>query len=146
MTSYKPITAENVRQAAQVYCDVFTGDPWYEDWSLEDAEQRLKEISETPRFTGFIVFEKEAPAGLIAGNARHSYQGPAYYLAEFCIHPDFQGQGLGAGMLQHLEKELKKQGIVSIFLLTADNSGAERFYKRQGYEVNEKRIVMRKGI
>jgi ribosomal-protein-alanine N-acetyltransferase len=51
------------------------------------------------------------------------------------IDPDFQRQGYGRGLLNHLIEELRKRNISEIFLeVRVGNKSAIRFYKKQGFE------------
>ncbi|KAL5353964.1 hypothetical protein ACLOAV_000049 [Pseudogymnoascus australis] len=51
------------------------------------------------------------------------------------ILPAFQSKGLGAKMIERLEEELRGKRVRGVHLvMAAGNEGAERFYKRQGFE------------
>jgi len=51
------------------------------------------------------------------------------------IDSEFQRQGHGTGLVNHLIEELKKRNISEILLeVRAGNKSAIRFYKRQGFE------------
>jgi GNAT superfamily N-acetyltransferase len=55
------------------------------------------------------------------------------YLRWLAIHPDHAGAGIGAALLTTVEEDVKPHDR-DLFLLAADfNSGARRFYERQGY-------------
>ncbi|MDC0239375.1 ribosomal protein S18-alanine N-acetyltransferase [Candidatus Thioglobus sp.] len=51
------------------------------------------------------------------------------------IDPDFQREGYGTALLNHLIKELRKRHIGEILLeVRAGNKSAIQFYKKQGFE------------
>ena len=51
------------------------------------------------------------------------------------IDPDFQRQGYGRGLLNHLIEELRKRNIGEILLeVRVGNKSAIQFYKRQGFK------------
>lgn len=55
------------------------------------------------------------------------------YLRWLAIHPDHSGTGIGAVLLTAVEEAVMPHDR-DLFLLAADfNSGAQRFYERQGY-------------
>ena len=55
------------------------------------------------------------------------------YLRWLAIHPEHSGAGIGAALLTAVEDAVKPHDR-DLFLLAADfNTGAQRFYKRQGY-------------
>ena len=56
------------------------------------------------------------------------------YLRWLAIHPDHSGAGIGAVLLAAVEDAVKPHDR-DLFLLAADfNTGARRFYERQGYQ------------
>lgn len=56
-------------------------------------------------------------------------------LHSFCIHPRCQAQGLGAILLNAIEQAAIERGVQEMRLgVHADNSRAQRLYKRAGYE------------
>ncbi|MNG37505.1 putative acetyltransferase [compost metagenome] len=50
-----------------------------------------------------------------------------------CVHPKFQGQGIGSKLFESLERELLVRGIKAITLLTDRDVPAEKFYKKNGF-------------
>ncbi len=51
------------------------------------------------------------------------------------VHPDYQGHGLGKGLMALLEREALQRGLGEVRLHSSLN--AERFYLGLGYEVTE---------
>jgi aminoglycoside 6'-N-acetyltransferase I len=141
-----PITTDNLEQCIELYIKVFNSEPWNENWTYETAKERLTDLLHTPKFTGFFWKNNETPIGFIAGNSKKTYQGITFYLAELCINNEIQGKGYGSKLLQFLEEELQKKNIKSIYLLTSNGGLAENFYRKNGYVVNNNRIVMKKNL
>lgn len=64
---------------------------------------------------------------------RNSKIGRLYNIA---IDPDFQGQSLGAILLEACEAECRKKNYAEISLeVRSDNKGAIRFYRNRGYDI-----------
>jgi ribosomal protein S18 acetylase RimI-like enzyme len=62
-------------------------------------------------------------------------RGWAYHLA---VDPDYQGQGVGATLMQELEKRLRARGCIKVNLLVArSNASVQRFYQRLGFESDD---------
>jgi len=54
---------------------------------------------------------------------------------DICVHPDFQGNGLGSEVMNKLVDVVKDKGYVSIGLYAWDqNIGATEFYEKFGFE------------
>ncbi|MDN4524612.1 GNAT family N-acetyltransferase [Fictibacillus fluitans] len=140
------MTNENVNGCVTLYQKVFNREPWNESWTHETAGERLNDLVNTPKFFGFMFYEGEELAGFIAGNSKRTFQGLTYYIAECCVNSENQGKGYGSKMLKLLEEELKGRGVQSIYLLTATDGLAQRFYEKNGYLVNGNRAVMNKSL
>jgi ribosomal protein S18 acetylase RimI-like enzyme len=65
-------------------------------------------------------------------------------LDDVTIHADWQGRGVGNGMLGALIGELRAKGITRIDCgCHRDNAGAWRFYERLGFApLDEERIAL----
>jgi aminoglycoside 6'-N-acetyltransferase I len=137
----------NLEQCIELYIKVFNSEPWNESWTYETAKERLTDLLHTPKFTGFFWKNNETPIGFIAGNSKTTYQGITFYLAELCINNEIQGKGYGSQLVQFLlEEELQKKNVKNIYLLTSNGGLAESFYRKNGYVVNNNRIVMKKNL
>lgn len=70
----------------------------------------------------------------IMGHAIYAPKYPAHL--HINVLPVCQGKGTGTGMMNALKDELRKCGVKGLMLsCAADNDGAIRFYKRNGFEV-----------
>jgi len=135
------LTAENLDDCALLFMQVFNGEPWCEDWTLEAARERLREILGTPGAVGLACAD-ERVIGLIAGYCERSIGGPVFYLKEMCVHPDWQHQGIGTRLLRRLECRLKQSGVGQVYLLTRRNGPAEEFYAASGFRTSERMALM----
>ncbi|MCY0146545.1 GNAT family N-acetyltransferase [Hoeflea sp. G2-23] len=58
------------------------------------------------------------------------------FITDLWVDPAFQGRGLGTGLLEVIEGQIKQRGYPAARLEThARNAGAIRLYKRLGYRV-----------
>ena len=67
------------------------------------------------------------------GHIKHWYSGTEYYIDEFCIHTEKQGNGVGTIFLKEIEKAIKEIGLVQIFLQTQKSVPAYGFYQKNGF-------------
>lgn len=65
-------------------------------------------------------------------------------LSEMCVSAEYQGQGVGKGLLGRLEADLKAQGVGKVYLLTAREGAAEAFYHACGFYTSEKMVMLGK--
>ena len=58
------------------------------------------------------------------------------FITDLWVHPEFQGRGVGTGVLAAIEAGIRERGYPTARLDThARNAGAIRLYKRLGYRV-----------
>ncbi len=57
-----------------------------------------------------------------------------YYLKLIAIDPSQRSLGIGSRLMQTLEKETRKSKNVLYLCVTDFNKGAQKFYKKRGYE------------
>lgn len=141
-----PMTMDDIEQCIELYISVFNSEPWNESWTYSTAKERLTDFIHTPKYLGFLLYEEDQLIGLVAGKGKKTDVGGTFYLAELCISNRIQGKGYGTILLQHVEKELRKKEIHGLYLLTAHGGLAETFYRKNGYEIHENRMVLKKSL
>ncbi|USB33922.1 GNAT family N-acetyltransferase [Paenibacillus sp. YPG26] len=141
-----PFTKDRLKPCSELYIRVFNSEPWNETWTDHTAVERLTDLLDTPKSLGFLLYDQDNLIGFVAGNSKKSYAGLTFYLAELCISNQIHGKGYGSKLIRHLETELQKRGIQSIYLLTSNGGLAEKFYLKNGYTINEHRIIMNKKL
>jgi ribosomal protein S18 acetylase RimI-like enzyme len=58
------------------------------------------------------------------------------YIYGFRVRPVYRGSGVGAQLLKQVEHDLQKRGFLWVTLnVGRQNLGAQRFYKRNGYQI-----------
>ena len=116
------------------FTDVFTNEPWNDDWSNEEQLHRyiMDLIGQTNSLTlGFFL--KGEMVALAMGHIRHWYSGTEYYIDEFCVCRTKQGIGIGTKFLKSVEKYIISKDITRIFLQTERNVPAYHFYKKNEF-------------
>ncbi len=100
-------------------------------------ERALRLIIEKPE-TGviFVARNGPVPVGMVSllFTVSTAEGGPACWLEDMVLHPDWRSGGLGTRLLQHAIDWAGNHGFARISLLTdKTNEGAIRFYRRQGF-------------
>lgn len=131
---FKRIGIDEIESIKRLFISVFTIEPWNDDW-LDEEQLRLylfDLVGQSNSLT-YGLYEKENLIGVSMGNIRHWYSGTEYYIDEFFVQTDKQGNGIGSYFLKQIEKAIKELGLVQIFLQTEKNVPAYDFYRKNGY-------------
>ena len=140
------IEQEDLANLAELFVRVFNHPPWNEDWSVEPVLARLTEIVNTPGFYGVTasILDADQRVGFVMGYAESWNHQKHFYIKEMCVETHLQGQGIGTMLMERLEKDLVQADISKLYLLTARDSSAESFYRKCGFYVSPKMIMMGK--
>lgn len=130
----KKLSIADKNLIAIFFKEVFTKEPWNDDWSNEwQLNQYIMELIGNPNSMTLGLFEDEKMIGLSLGCIRHWYEGTEYHIHELCVATDMQGKGIGTEFVSQIENSVKKEGISRIFLQTDRNMPAYGFYINRGF-------------
>ena len=143
-----PINLDNVKNAAMLYLDIFTKDPWNMKWTYSTAYAKLSAEVKKVGFTGYIVLnENGLPSGFLMGHNDPGEEGMFdFKLTDMCFQATMHGNELAAGALEHLKEELKKHSIRRIVICMEYSKLAEAFYTVLGFKPMEKVLIMEKTL
>lgn len=130
----KQLNISNIDMIKNFFADVFTNEPWNDDWSNEKQLHCyiMDLIGQTNSLTlGFFL--KGEMVALAMGHIRHWYSGTEYYIDEFCVCRTKQGLGIGTKFLKSVEQYIVSKDITQIFLQTERNVPAYHFYKKNEF-------------
>ena len=118
----------------ELFRAVFTREPWNDDWSDEaQLDAYITDLTGNANSLTMGYLEDGKLIGLSMGYIKHWYKGTEYFIDEFCILTERQGEGLGSAFFDALEVFLTERGIEQIFLQTDENTPAYRFYQNRGF-------------
>jgi ribosomal protein S18 acetylase RimI-like enzyme len=84
----------------------------------------------------FLVAELD---GLIIGSVMAGYEGHRGWINYLAVAPEHQRSGVGTGLMERAESELRKLGCPKVNLqIRTSNRGVIEFYDRLGYVVEER--------
>jgi aminoglycoside 6'-N-acetyltransferase I len=132
---------DHLDECAQLLMVTFNTEPWNDNWTLDRAKKALAWTLRVPGFVGLVTLD-DGIAGFATGYREPDDVRDVFYLNTFCVKPDVQGRGVGSRLLEHLKAHLEESGVNTIYLITNRGTPAEAFYKKNGYTVNSKDIVM----
>lgn len=147
MIELRRLTLENIDEIMKLYRDIFTREPWNDDWN-DDARLTLyiTELIGNNNSLTFGLYDCKELIGLSMGSVKHWYSCTEYNIAEFCIKTEKQGQGLGTMFLNRIERTIKELDINAVFLQTERTVPAYGFYKKNGFNELKNHISMKKRI
>lgn len=121
-------------QMADLFSRAFRGEPWNDDWSDKNQlNEYMKEISGSYNSLHYGLLIDGKLCAFAIGMIRHWWKGTEYNIEEFCVSPDFQGQGIGSRFMKMIEEDIKKRGVLGIFLQTDSDKPAYKFYSKNGF-------------
>jgi ribosomal protein S18 acetylase RimI-like enzyme len=96
----------------------------------DQPEEIARKISRDPDL--FLLAEQD---GVIIGTVLGGFDGRRGMMYHLAVVPEKRQIGIGAALMEELEKRLKAKGCVKYYLLvTRDNEEAMRFYEQRGWE------------
>jgi ribosomal protein S18 acetylase RimI-like enzyme len=156
----REITNEDRIQIADLYCRVFAGAPWFEDfWTREKALKVLDSAINNNGFRGVIAVLNSKVMGFSFGYELPDYNTDSvafskvknmfksknipsdklFYGAETGIDPDYQNKGFGTIMFDERMKLVKSEGYFGVCSRTI-NPAMIRVYEKVFGEENVKAV------
>jgi GNAT superfamily N-acetyltransferase len=133
----------DLEECSQLFKQVFNAEPWYDKWtSLNQVKSYIYELTENPAFQGFVVFEGPQMVAVCLGHRRSWWKGKEFFVDEFFVKNNIQGNGIGTRTLDVIKKILIKEGYARINLLTNKDIPAEKFYLKNGFKKNINRTFL----
>ena len=131
---FTEIDGSYVYVIAELYRSAFGHEPWNDDWSDEEQLRAyIKDLACAFNSLNFGLFSGDRLVAVSIGSIRHWWEGTNYILEEFCVSPEFQGQGIGSRFMSLIENELRSRGIAGIFLQTENDKPSYSFYRKNGF-------------
>jgi len=141
------LTAASVRDIESLFADVFTNEPWNDDWSdPSQLSQYLMDVIGNPNSLSLGMYSGDRLVAISLGSIIHWYTGTEYYIRELCVARDLQGRGVGRDFLERIEGLISRRGVRAIILSTDTDAPAYAFYRKNGFAELEKARFLHKAI
>lgn len=147
MFKFMRVGIDVIENIKELFLSVFTVEPWNDDWSDEEQlDLYLYDLVGQNNSLTYGLYEDDKLIGISMGHIKHWCTGTEYYIEEFYIQPEKQGKGAGTFFINEIQKDIKKDGIVQIFLQTESNVPAYVFYRKNGFNELKEHVSFVKKI
>jgi len=126
---YEP---KHLKDCQNLFTSIYNAENFNCNFTQEKATAYLEELVNTPRFIGFLFFNKEKLLGLAFCHEKTWAWRDEICINELLIHPDYQRSGLGSRLLSFIEKFAKNRELAGITLVT-NTLPLANFYIQNGF-------------
>lgn len=123
----------DINNIIPMYIDYFNnikGDEWTE----KIVYKRIHQFMTTEDSYSLIMEEGEKIIAFLVGYFEHFDDGFTYNLIEILVNSQYQDKGYGTILMNELEKRVKEEGCILIYLDAYKDEQHEHFYTKLGYE------------
>jgi len=146
MTDIFICTMAHVERYGEIYARAFSGEPWHDAWTVEDATVHVRELLENRLSYGLEYVADGVVAGFILGTSMLFHYGRTFEINDLAVDPKFQGRGIGTLLLERCLEDLKARGIRAVHLITEGEGFLPAFYRQYGFRKEQEVILMGKDL
>ena len=132
---------EHVERYGEIYAAAFSGEPWTDYWTVENATMHVRELLESNTAYGLECVIDGEIAGFILGSSMLFSYGRAFEIHDLAVDPAYQRRGIAKQLMDNLLSDIKEQGMVGVHLITAREGSLPAFYEKFGFS-KEKRVML----
>jgi len=133
---------EHLNRYGEIYADAFSGEPWNDAWSVEDATVHVKELLACKQSYGLEFVVDGKVVGFILGTSMLFHYGRTFEINDLAVARECQRQGIATILLEKCIADVKAMGMVAIHLITAGEGDLPVFYQKYGFKKEDKVILM----
>ncbi|MDS0524326.1 GNAT family N-acetyltransferase [Clostridium sp. SHJSY1] len=139
------IEEQIIAECVDLFIETFTKEPWNDVYESRDqVVEFLNNFLKNNNFLGYVAIVNKKIVALSIGMKKPWIKGIEYYIDQFCVCYELQGQGIGSDFLKEIEEDIKKQGLNGIILNTEKGYPSEKFYLKNGFKTIDELIVLAK--
>lgn len=136
---------KDIEECIDLFMDVFSKTPWFEVYESKAQVRKFFENHlENNYFIGYVLRKSEKIIAVSIGMKKPWLEGMEYYIDQFWVTFEFQGQGIGSKFLKMIEERIKAEGMNGIMLNTERSFPSKSFYAKNGFESQEELVILTK--
>ena len=134
-----------VDECVDLFIHTFSQEPWNDVYeSRNQIVTFFGNFIKNNYFIGYAGVIDDKVIALSIGMKKPWVEGMEYYIDQFCIKTELQGQGIGSKFIDLIECDIKYQGMNAMILNTERQCPAKTFYEKNGFQVIEDLIILAK--
>lgn len=95
-----------LQECIDLYQDVFGKEPWFEKSERSDVERFFLNFMDSNKFVGYVAKKDEKIVAVSIGFLKPWINGEEYYIDQFYVDYNLQGQGIGSMFLEKIKEQL----------------------------------------
>lgn len=131
--SIVPFDPSMLQECIDLYQDVFSKEPWFEKSDRADVERYFLNFMASNKFVGFVVKSDEKIVAASIGFLKPWIKGEEYYIDQFYVDYNLQGNGIGTFFLDSIKQHLIGLDVHAMMLSTERGYPSYAFYKKNGF-------------
>ena len=136
---------DKLDECIDLFIHTFSKEPWND---VYESRKQVKDFFENHiknnYFVGYVGIMNTQVVALSIGMMKPWINGMEYYIDEFCISKNLQGQGIGSKFLDLIDLDIKSRGMNAMILNTEKNYPSRKFYEKNGFQVLEDLVILAK--
>lgn len=140
------ISNKDLKECAELYVTVFSGEPWNESINQTMAMQRLLFLLSMPNVISQKYILEDNIIGFWIGYIEPLADFTTLFIKEVLVHPNMQGKGIGKKLMGSAEKYGFEKKCNKITLYARQDTIAYSLYKKMGYTLSNELVRMGKKI
>ena len=137
-----PCTLEHLERYGEIYAAAFSGAPWNDPWTTQDAAAHIKELLESGQSYGLEYRVDDRVVGFLVGTSMLFHYGRTFEINDLAVDPAYQRRGIAGQLLERCLSEIKAMGMVGVNLITASRGTLPAFYAKYGFQKENEVILM----
>ena len=126
---------EYLEECAALLQNVYNNEQWGCNWSDIKAQKYIEELSQNPRFVGFLLLtDEEELIGAALCHERTWWYKDELFIDEFFIAPSSRKRGYGSKLLNYMTKYTKEQKLAGLTLTTNNLIVADFYHKNKFHD------------
>jgi len=142
MTDIQRCTFKHLRRYGEIYAEAFRGDPWNDDWSVEDATTHVRELLENKQSYGLECIRDGQVVGFILGTSMLFHYGRTFEINDLAVAPCRRHQGIATRLMETLLADMDAQDIKAVHLITSAYGVLPSFYQKFGFKRETEVMLM----